>query len=491
MSGRRSVLVVGGGVAGLVAARALSARFDVVVVEREPAAGGKLATDELRGRPLDLGPDSFLTRNGAGERLCRELGLGDELVAPATSGASVLARGRVRPLPPGLVLGVPIDLLALLRSGVIGPSAAVRAAADLVMPASPSSGDPTIADVVGRRLGRSVLETLVDPLLGGINAGDSRRLSFAATAPTLAAAVAGRRSLVAALRSRPRGAGSHPERGFGAPGGGSGSDGGSGAATGSGGPRPAFLGLGGGIASLAEHLVDDCVRRGVVVRTSTPADTLERGGEPGVPWQLRFGEEILPADGVVLAVPASSAASLLAELDPVLASECGAIPYADVVTVALAWPDAAIPPGVLERAGSGILVPRPSGRLVTAITRTSAKWPRAANAGETVLRVSAGRDGDLRPSRLDDTALVAAVRAELSAILGVTAEPLATVVRRWPSSLPQYVSGHVARVRRIEERAGGLGTVAFAGAAYGGIGIPACIESGERAAASIEVLLST
>ncbi len=469
----------------------------MVLVERDRSTGGKLVTGELLGRRLDLGPDSFLTRGGVAEALCRELGLAGELAPPATAGAAVLARNKVRPLPGGLVLGIPTDLRALLRSGVVGPASVLRVAADLVLPATAqASDDPTIAEVVGARLGRAVLETLVDPLLGGINAGDARTLSFAATAPSLASAVAGRRSLVAALRAlRPAG----HERGrsgtrtgsFGAPGTGQAARPGEDPVPG--GPAaPPFLGLRSGIGSLAQRLADDCVRRGVEIRTATPADALVPGsGEPGRCWQLACGGETVGADGVVLAVPAPAAGALVADLDPDLAAACRAITYADVVTVALAWPDATVPLGILATAGSGILVPRPSGRLVTAVSYTSGKWPEAARPGETVLRVSAGRDGDDRPAALDDVALVRAVRAELTSMLGITADPLATVVRRWPASLPQYRSGHLGRVRHIEQRVAALGAVAVAGAAYAGIGVPACIASGQRAAASVEAQLGT
>ena len=488
--------MVGGGVSGLVAARTLAARHAVVLVEASATTGGKLVTGELRGRRLDLGPDSFLTRGGVAQGLCRELGLEAELAPPATAGAAVLARHKVRPLPAGLVLGIPTDLASLLRSGVVGPLSVLRAAADLLLPATRTreGDDPTIAEVVGPRLGRAVLETLVDPLLGGINAGDSRALSFAATAPALAGAVAGKRSLVAALRTtRPA---AHERDGrstrattFGAPA--------SSQAEHPGEPPaparaavPPFLGLRDGIGTLAERLADDCTRRGVEIRTATRADMLVRGtGDPGLRWVLGCGDETIEADGVVLAVPAPAAGALVAGLDATLAAECRAITYADVVTVALAWPDSTVPLAILRTAGSGILVPRPSGRLVTAVSYTSGKWPGAARAGETVLRVSVGRDGDSRPASLDDDALVLQVRAELSSMLGITAGPLATLVRRWPASLPQYRSGHLDRVRRIEQRVAALDAVAVAGAAYAGIGIPACITSGQRAAASVEAQL--
>ncbi len=477
MTGRRRVVVVGGGVTGLAAARRLAERNETVLLERDGRLGGRLRTERLRGRPVDVGPDSFITRNDAAERLCRALGLENELVAPATSNAGVLARGRVRPLPAGLVLGVSTDIAALARSGVVGPVAALRAAADLVLPRSAATAalatggdgaDPTVAEVIRPRLGKAVLEVLVDPLLGGINAGDSYRLSFAAAAPLLAASVAGERSLILSLRRRPRAVPAHVMSG-----------------------SPAFLGLAGGIETLAARLGEECRGLGVDTRTATAAEWLELrrdGAEPR--WALGAGGARLEADAVVLAVPATGAAALLGEVDAALAAECAAIPYADVVTVTFAWPKRAVPPAVTSLPMSGVLVPRSPRNVVTAASFTSAKWPRSANADEFVVRVSAGRDGDGRAMALGDQELVGRVRAELAAMLGIEAAPLEVLVARYPAALPQYLSGHLARVDRIERIAARLPGLALAGAAYAGIGIPACISSGERAAASVEAALA-
>jgi oxygen-dependent protoporphyrinogen oxidase len=135
-------------------------------------------------------------------------------------------------------------------------------------------------------------------------------------------------------------------------------------------------------------------------------------------------------------------------------------------------------------------VPRSSGRLVTALSFTSTKWPRSVAPGEVVIRASAGRDGDGRALALDDAALLGAIRRELSELLGIAAEPLDHVVQCWPASFPQYVSGHLQRVGRIRQLAAALPGFALAGAAYDGIGIPACVASGERAASVIDEHLS-
>ncbi len=469
---RRKVLVAGAGVSGLVAARSLARHHEVVLAESDGVVGGKMRTASFRGRPLDLGPDVFITRNPAAAELCRELGLGDELIAPATSRAAIWARGSLRPFPPGLALGIPIDLVALLRSGVVSPGAIVRAATDLVprgpvAPAGLGAGtgspgtDVSVGAVVGRRLGREVVETLVDPLLGGINAGDVRQLSFAATAPELAAAIAGRWSLLLALRSHLR-AGKQPRKRA----------------------SPVFLGLASGLETLAHHLEKECADRGVGVLTNAPVAALSRGAA-GQGWRARIGDDDQEFDAVLLAVPGHAAAGILEGPSPELASLLRGVPYSGVVTAAFAWPAGVLPDSSLALVGSGVLVPRRYGLLATALSLTSSKWPRSAAAGEIVVRASAGRQGDERALGLDDATLVARLRGEITSILGIEAAPLEVLVRRWPASFPQYVVGHLGRVARIETLAANLGHLALAGAWARGIGIPACVAGAERAAAAI------
>jgi len=483
---RRRVAVIGGGIAGLAAARAASEDHDVTVLEAGESPGGKLRTDEFRGRTLDLGPDAFITRNGAAERLCRELGLGEALIAPSSASAAVYARGRLRPFPKGLALGIPTDLRSLASSGIVSPLGTARAALDLLLPGRAGAGlvedarsgrrDRSVTEVVAPRLGREVLDALVDPLIGGINASDVDELSFVACAPQLGAALAGHRSLMRALRPQPLPAGAPA-------------------------PGPIFYGLQGGLESLVRALVHDLGGRAVTVRSSSPVSSLSSG--PDHRWQVGTGGELLEVDAVILALPAPAAAVLLAAPAPALAAECAAIPYAGVVTVTLAWPADAVPPrqaaalaaiaatrsparagsSAAVLPGSGVLIPRTGDRLITAASFTSTKWPRSANPGEIVIRASAGRHGDERALALDDGELIAAVRRELTEVLGITAVPLESRVQRWPASFPQYVRGHLARVARIRALATELPGLALCGAAYDGIGIPACIDSGEAAAA--------
>jgi len=449
--------VVGGGITGLATARLLRrAGLDVTVLEAAASLGGKIQTLEWQGVPVEAGPDTFLARVPWAVELCRELGLGDDLIAPATGKAFLWIGDRLYPLPERHVLGVPTDLVALLRSGVLSPSGVARAALDLVLPLRDPGPDPTVEAVVGGRMGREVLERLVEPLIGGIHAGRADRLSVAATARPVADAAARSRSLLLGLR-RPPPAGSAPAGG------------------------PVFLSVSGGLGRLVERLateLDD-------VRTATAVATIARAGE-GYAVECDPGPAV-EADAVVVTVPAFAAARLLADLSPAAAEWLKLIRYASVVTASLAYrPSAVTHP--LE--GAGMLVPRVEGRLVTACTWSTSKWPALAESGMVLLRASSGRDGDDRAMELPDHEVVRRLHGELAEILGLREEPVASLVSRWPRGFPQYESGHQRRVEAIE---GALAADApgllVAGAAYRGLGIAACIEQAQRAAGLVTARL--
>ncbi|WP_131769953.1 protoporphyrinogen oxidase, partial [Candidatus Protofrankia californiensis] len=179
------VVVVGAGIAGLAAAYALRGQAQVTVVESGDRVGGKLRTTPFEGLDVEEGAESFLVRVPDAVRLARHVGLGHDIVHPATTTAALLISGRLRPLPPRTMLGVPTDAIGLIRSRVLSPAGLIRAAADLVLPRTQLPADPTVGNFVGARVGRQVVERLVDPLLGGVYAGRADAMSLRATVPQL------------------------------------------------------------------------------------------------------------------------------------------------------------------------------------------------------------------------------------------------------------------------------------------------------------------
>jgi protoporphyrinogen oxidase len=194
MSGAR-IVVVGAGISGLAAAYALGrdapAGTTVTVVEGSDRIGGKLRASAVGELDVDEGAETFLARAPHGVGLIEAVGLGAELVAPATTSAAVVVGGAPRPLPTGTLLGVPADLDALAAAGVLNPAALAAVREEVDRPGEPIDGDVAVGEYVRRRLGAPVVDVLVDPLLGGVYAGRADLLSLRATIPALARHLAG------------------------------------------------------------------------------------------------------------------------------------------------------------------------------------------------------------------------------------------------------------------------------------------------------------
>jgi oxygen-dependent protoporphyrinogen oxidase len=483
------IAVVGGGVAGLAAAWELAGGADALRGEQLPEVhvfesgdrlGGKLRSTEFAGRTIDLAADAFLSRRPEAIGLCKEIGAEGELVPVGASGASILARGRLRSMPDGLALGVPTRWLPLALSGVLGPMSTLRAGLDLIAPhlgTTGLTGDRAVGDIVGERLGRGVVERLVDPLVGGIHAGGVDNLSAAATFPMLIAASRQPGSFMRRLgRSQATASGPAPAGGA---------------------AMPAFWSLRGSTASLIDLLAARLVEMGVTIHVGAPVGAVTRIDEgersPGT-WRLVPGGEPLAepvgtfdADGLVVAVPAAQAAALLAVHAPAAAGLLAAVEYAAVGVVTVA-----VSQGSVGRhlEGTGFLVPRTTrigdrAALITGCTYLGRKWPHLARPGDELLRMSVGRFGDLRHADLDDDELTAACFGELAQILDISGAPTAAHVQRWDRALPQYRVDHLVKVATIEKTVASLPCVALAGSAYRGVGIPACVGSGRAAGRAV------
>lgn len=452
----RRLVVVGAGITGLAAAfewRRRRPDDEIVVLEAGDRIGGKLHRVELAGHWFDTGPEAVLARVPEAVALIEALGLGDRLVAPATTQASVvLPDGRHR-LPAGTVLGVPASADGL--DGLLSPDGVARVRAEADLPRLTLSRDVAVGALLRERLGDEVIDRLVEPLLGGVYAGRADELSLVATMPALAAQLPAAGSvLAAAAAARDAGIRSRGD-----------ADG------------PVFATVTGGLGSLPGALV---AASGADVRLRTPAHGLRR---TATGFELSIGlaaaPELLSADAVIVTAPAAKAARLLAELVPAAVEPLRGIPYASMAVVAMAFPaqDA--------DAGSGLLVPPVAGRLVKGVTVSSAKWPHLA--GDVLLvRSSVGRFRDESELQRSDDDLTAAVVADVADLLGLAQpEPLETRLVRWGGGLPQYLVGHPARVAAVRAAVGELPGLAIAGAAFEGVGVPACIRDAHRAVESL------
>ena len=454
-----SVVVIGGGIAGLAAAWHLTKLGvpRVAVLEASNRWGGKLHTNEFAGADVDTGPDAFVARSKVAVELCMELGLEKELVSPALSNAYVVSRGRLRPFPANTLMGVPSSLRSLAGSGAVRTLGVIRASADLVLPASRVHGDVSVASALGPRLGRSVLYELIDPLVGGINGGSVDELSLSSAAPDIHNLYNSHRSLLVAARRH------QAYRGL---------------RQGS----PVFYGIERGMQRLADALSCALRERRVDMRTMSPAVDISKDDDGG--WSVKCGNgESVAVKGVILAVPAFEAARILRTCFSEVADILDNIRYASVSVVRLAYRSEAT---TFPLDGSGFVVPASEGMLTTACSWASSKWERLGRSNSIILRASVGRLNDTRAGKLSDRDLIARVHTELARLLGIDQGPIEADVTRWDRALPQYEPGHSERISRVDQTIKSMQGIALAGAAYHGLGIPACIKSGYEAASLVE-----
>jgi len=458
MQSRPQVVVVGGGISGLATAHDIHRRLgdgvELTVIEAGSQLGGKVATEQFSGHCVDTGPDALLVRVPAMAALLEDLGLSDQIVAPASLGAHVWSRGQLRRLPTGTLFGVPDRLLPLLKSRLLSPAGLARAALDLVLPRSRTvSDDPSIADLVTPRLGSQVFDRLVEPLLGGVHAGRAAELSARTTVPDIEALARKNRSLYLGLRKLRRNA---PPSSGGA----------------------VLITLAGGLVRLVEALV---ARLGDAdIRLNSIVSLVAREGN-GYRVDLSDGTSI-PADAVVLATPAFVTAELLADLVPDAAKVLEQVPYVDVATIWLAYPRSAIGRPL---DGTGFLVPPEEGKLLVGCTWSSAKWPHLADDALVLIRCMVGRRGDPRWLSMDDDTLVRRVHDELVESMSMTEGPVVQSIQRWPRAMPQYLVGHQSRLDALGAAMRHLPGVYLTGAAYRGVGIASCVADAGRIAEAV------
>ncbi|MFF2652192.1 protoporphyrinogen oxidase [Streptomyces sp. NPDC058045] len=460
--GRGHVVVIGGGITGLAAAHRLLRRGNrVTVLESGPRLGGKLLTGEVAGARVDLGAESMLARRPEAVALAREAGLTALLQPPATASAALWTRGALRPMPKGHVMGVPGDAAAL--TGVLSAEGLRRIEDDRTLSPTEVGEDVAIGAYVAERLGREVVDRIVEPLLGGVYAGNAYQISMRSAVPQLFEAARRHPSLTEGVREIQRAAAARQQTGS------------------------VFMGIAGGIGRLPGAVADTVRGLGGTVLTGTPVTALRRlpggtgpEGEPGARWQITVDGRHLDADAVVLAVPAPAAAALLDAESPAAAGELRTVEYASMALITLAYrrDEARLPDG------SGFLVPPVEGRTIKAATFASRKWGWISdeNPDLLLLRTSVGRYGEEEILQHTDEELTEVSRHDLREATGLGARPVDSRVTRWHQGLPQYPVGHTARVARVREHLAKLPGLVVCGAAYDGVGIPACIAGGQAAA---------
>ena len=453
----KRIAIIGGGISGLSAAFALEQRrrqgapLEYVLFESTPRFGGVIQTDRIEDCVIEAGPDSFLTEKPWAADLCGELGLGDQLIGSNDRERKtyILVKGRLVPLPDGLMLMVPTKPLSAFSSPLFSWSAKLRMLREWFYRYTPSSSESTVAEFVTRHYGREMVDRVADPLLAGVYGGSADELSVAAVLPRFVEMEAQHGSLTRGmLASRTKRHGSVSP--------------------------PLFTSLKNGMQQLVDALLAQIPKS--VRRLNAPIEAVKPEFRKWLAMHSGRTEEF---DAMVMAIPAYETARLIGGAAPQLASDLRAIAYSSSVIAIFGYDDkvrAALPPGF------GFLVPQKENRRMVAATFVHNKFAHRAPEDRAIVRCFLGGARDEGALQLPDDEIQLTVRQELNELVGITVEPLFIRIYRWKSAMAQYGVGHVARVARIRALAAAMPGLALAGNAYSGIGIPDCVRSGREAA---------
>ncbi|HTZ96062.1 MAG TPA: protoporphyrinogen oxidase [Terriglobales bacterium] len=456
----KQIAIIGGGISGLSAAFALEKQrhnrvpLDYVLFESSPRLGGVLVTDHVDGCLIEAGPDSFLTEKPWASDLCREIGLGDQLIGSndADRKTYILVKGRLVVIPDGLMFMVPTKILPTVFSRLFSLGTKLRMAGEWFHPPHKAAGDETVAAFVERHYGSEMVCRLADPLLSGVYGGEASHLSLRAVLPRFAEMEAKSGSLGRAMLASRRKMAAMPKSSA----------------------KPLFTSLRDGMQQMVDGLVSRLTSS--ALRINTPVTAIQRKDQD---WVVSTNTTTSSFDAVILATPATGVAELAQDFSAALAAELAGIQYTSSITVNLGFDQnvrAALPPGF------GFLVPRSEGRQMLAATFVHNKFPHRAPEDRALLRCFIGGARSAQAFKLSDDDLIQIVREELRQIIGLTAPPLFSRIYRWNGAMAQYGVGHLDRLQRIENLVAGLPGLALAGNGYRGIGVPDCIRSGSEAA---------
>lgn len=468
----RRVAIVGGGISGLTAAyviaqaRARAVPVSEFLIEADNRLGGVVRTDHLEGFVLEGGPDSFVSEKPEAAELCRELGLGDSLIGSKDDDRHtyILHKGKLVPLPEGLMLLAPTQIKPFLRSPLLPLSSKWMIATEwFITPTKQRDYDESIATFVRRHFGKAMLDNIVDPLLAGVYGGEAKSLSVKSVIPRfremenqygslIRGAMATTKNMKKGVRFNEHGENSS---------------------------NSLFVTLKNGLGDLTKALESrlDASR----IHLGQRVVSIERIEHH---WKSPYricceGDKDYEADAVILALPVHACATFFPTLPDELAEAFRAIPYSSAITVNMGFDEnvaAALPRGF------GFLVPAKERSRLLACTFAHRKFPYRAPQGKALLRCFLGGIRDPEVTNLSNNEIIALVRQELRNILGLEVAPLFSFISRWPFAMAQYTVGHEDHIMRISSLLQKYPRLYLAGNAYSGIGISDCIRTGRAAA---------
>jgi oxygen-dependent protoporphyrinogen oxidase len=456
----KRIAIIGGGISGLASAFALEkqriqgASLEYALFESTSRFGGVLVTERMDGYLIEGGPDSFLTEKPWAANVCREIGLGDQLIGSNDFHRKtyVLAKGRLVAIPDGLMFMVPTKILPAVLSPLFSVGTKLRIAQEWFCPPRKAEHDESVAKMMERHYGAEMVDRLADPLLSGVYGGEASQLSVRAVLPRFLEMEAKHGSLGRGMLAARKNAAQATQ----------------------GAAKPLFTSLKDGMQQMVDALVSRLPASALRLGTAVQGLQKQDGG-----WVVSAGYASDQFDAVILATPAQGAAQLVHGSSAALALELAAIQYTSSITVNLGYDRrvrSLLPPGF------GFLVPRSEGKRILAATFVHNKFPHRAPQDRALLRCFIGGAGNDHALQLSDEEILRTVREELRSIIGITAEPQFNRIYRWEGAMAQYDVGHLERLQRIEDRLAQLRGLALAGNGYRGIGVPDCVRSGTEAA---------
>ncbi|PAV29276.1 protoporphyrinogen oxidase [Virgibacillus profundi] len=461
MSNTKKIVIVGGGITGLSAAYYLQKEikennlpYEVKLVEAGDRLGGKIKTVKRDGFTIERGPDSFLARKQPAVKLVEELGMSDELVRNGTGQSYILVNNKLHKMPSGAFMGIPTQVRPFLFSRIFSLKGKLRAGFDFALPKGKEVSDQSLGGFFRHRFGNELVENLIEPLLSGIYAGDIDDMSLMATFPNFYQLEQEHRSLVKGLQKtipkRKKSTGKKPGM---------------------------FFSLKDGLESLVDKIeqkLDDGT-----VELNAAVDHVEKK-EHGYHLLLSNGE-VAKADAIIMAAPHYSLPKVFSQYD--FFKTFKDIPATSVANVAMAFDKSAIKRDI---DGTGFVVSRNSDFRITACTWTHKKWPATTPDGKVLIRCYVGRPSDQSVVDLSDEEIKQIVLKDLNKTMNITAEPEFSVITRWKNAMPQYTVGHKERIATVRHEASEhIPGVFLTGSSYEGIGVPDCIDQGEKAVADV------
>ena len=461
---KQKIIIIGGGIAGLTSAFYLQKAiqkenlpFELKLIEASHRLGGKMQTVIRDGFTIERGPDSFLARKLSISRLAKEVGMDDQLVHNSTGKSYVLVNEKLHSMPGGSIMGIPTEVGPFLTTGLFSIPGKLRAAADFILPRSESGKDQSLGEFFRRRLGDEVVENLIEPLLSGIYAGDIDQLSLMSTFPQFYEVEQKYRSLIIGMKKSTPSQPKTPVNKEKAKG--------------------AFLTFKTGLQSFAE-----AIEAKIDPKTILKGHRVDKITKNGNKYDVYLNNgETLVADSIIAATPHKITQSMFGDyrfFDPFKE-----VPSTSVATVALAFPEEAVKNDI---DGTGFVVSRNSDYSITACTWTHKKWAHSTPKGKVLLRCYVGRAGEETIVDLSDDRIIKIVLDDLKKTMDITMNPDFSIISRWQNSMPQYTVGHKQRLTDILDHMNAeLPGVFLAGASYGGVGLPDCIDQGEAAVQNV------